>query len=200
MHASEKAYFSSFRQVVKAISSTLALQEVMDMMVKNVTRVMDLKACAIRLLDPQTRRLDLLASHGLSENYIQKGPVRADQSIADAMKGKTVCIRDARDDKRAQYQDEAIKEGIASIVSVPLSLKGHIIGVLRLYTSVPRDFSPEELGFAEALAEMGAVAIENARMYEKIQKKNARLHERIKNDYEHVIANTHALVSYRRSI
>ena len=49
MDASEKAYYSSFRQVVKAISSTLALQEVMDMMVENVTQVMDLKACAIRL-------------------------------------------------------------------------------------------------------------------------------------------------------
>jgi signal transduction protein with GAF and PtsI domain len=189
MQASEKLHFSLFRQVVKAISSTLDLQEVMDMMVRNVIEVMDLKACAIRLLDPKTRRLELLSAHGLSENYIEKGPVRADQSIADAMKGRTVCIRDATKDERTQYRQEAIKEGIASIISVPLTLKGRIIGVLRLYTSEPRDFSPDELEFAEALAEMGAIAIENARMYETIKK-----------DYEDVIGDIHSLVGYRRSI
>jgi len=189
VQASEKLYFSSFRQVVKAISATLDLQEVMDMMVQNMARVMDLKACAIRLLDSKTQHLKLLSSHGLSEKYIEKGPVRADQSIADAMQGKTVCVRDAREDERTQYQKDAINEGIASIVSVPLPLKGRIIGVLRLYTAEPRDFSPDELDFAEALAEMGAIAIENARMY-----------ERIKKDYESVIEDIQRFVGYRRSI
>jgi GAF domain-containing protein len=189
VQAPEKLYFSSFRQVVKAISATLDLQEVMDMMVQNMTQVMGLKACAIRLLDPKTQHLQLLSSHGLSEKYIEKGPVRADQSIADAMQGKTVCIRDAREDERAQYQKDAINEGIASIVSVPLPLKGRIIGVLRLYTAEPRDFSPDELDFAEALGEMGAIAIENARMYETIKK-----------DYESVIEDIQRFVGYRRSI
>jgi len=115
--------------------------------------------------------------------------VKADQSIADAMKGKTVCIRDARADERAQYQKDAINEGIASIVSVPLPLKGRIIGVLRLYTAEPRDFAPDELDFAEALAEIGAIAIENAKMY-----------ERIKKDYEAVIEDIQRFVGYRRSI
>lgn len=189
MQTSEKFYFTPFRQVVKAISSTLDLHEVMELMVKNVTSVMGLKACAIRLLDPQTKRLELLAARGLSEQYIEKGPVKADQSIAEAMKGKTVWIRDAREDQRAQYQKEAIAEGIASIVSVPLDLRGRIIGVLRLYTSEPREFSPEELDFAQALAEIGAIAIENARM-----------HESIKKDYEAVMDDVYRFAGYRRSI
>ena len=189
MKAHEKLYFSSFRQVVKAISSTLDLREVMDMMVKNTSQVMNLKGCAIRLLDPKKRHLELLSSHGLSEKYIEKGPVKADQSIADAMQGKTVCIRDAREDQRAQYQKDAINEGIASIVSVPLPLKGRIIGVLRLYTAEPRDFAPDELDFAEALAEIGAIAIENAKMY-----------ERIKKDYEAVIDDIQRFVGYRGSL
>jgi len=176
MHTSEKGYYASFRQVVRAIGSTLALQEVMDMLVKNVTEVMGLKACAIRLVDAKTRRLELLSAYGLSEQYIGKGPVQADKSIADAMKGKTVCVRDVRQDERIQYQQEAIKEGIAGIVSVPLILKSRVIGVLRFYTSKPRDFSPDELGFAEALAEMGALSIANARMYETL-----------KQDYEDVM-------------
>jgi len=189
MNASERAYFLSFREVVKAISSTLNLHEVMDMLVRNVTEAMGLRGCAIRLLDPKTRHLDLLSAYGLSENYIEKGPVRADQSIAEAMKGRTVCIRDATKDERTQYRQEAIAEGIASIVSVPLALKGRIIGVMRIYTSETRDFSPDELEFAESLAEIGAIAIENARLY-----------ERVKKDYEDVIGDIHALTDYRRSI
>jgi len=189
MKAEGKTYFDSFREVVKAISSTLDLQEVMNLLVSNMTQVMSLKACAIRLLDPKKRTLELLAANGLSDKYIKKGPVDADRSIADALRGTIVTIHDAREDPRAQYLKEAREEGIATIVSVPLSLKGRIIGVLRLYTSQPREFSDEELDFAQALAEMGAIAIENARMY-----------QRIKKDYESVMEDIYNFVGYRRSI
>ena len=189
MQTAEKSYFESFRKVVKAVGSTLELQEVLDVLVANVAEVMDLKACAIRLLDSKRRTLELLAAKGLSDSYIHKGPVDADRSIAEAMEGKIVTLPDAQQDARAQYQKEAAAEGIASIVSVPLAVKSRVIGVLRLYTATPREFSETELHFAEALAEMGAIAIENARMY-----------ERIKKDYESVMTDIHNFVGYRRSI
>lgn len=189
MTTSQTAYFDSFREVVKAISSTLDLKQVLDMLVSNVAEVMNLKACAIRLLDAKKRTLELLASHGLSEAYITKGSVDADRSIAEAMEGTIVVIDDASSDPRAQYQKEATAEGIASIVSVPLQVRGRIIGVLRLYSDVPRKFSEDELKFAEALGEMGAIAIENAKMY-----------ERIKKDYESVMTDIYNFVGYRRSI
>jgi signal transduction protein with GAF and PtsI domain len=170
MQSQEKLYFDSFREVVKAVNSTLDRQEVLDLLVNNVTQVMDLKASAIRLLDPRKRTLELVASHGLSEKYLKKGPVDADQSIADAMEGKTISVYNVIEDPRAQYPKQAQEEGIASIVSVPLRIKGLIIGVMRLYTPEPREFSREEINSAEALAEMGAIAIENARMYEKIKR------------------------------
>ena len=112
----------------------------------------------------------LVAAHGWSEKYLTKGAVAVDRSIAEAMEGKTVSVYDATKDRRAQYPKEAIEEGISSIVSVPFTIKGKGIGVLRLYTSEPRKFSAEEMGFLESLAEMGALAIENARMYEQIRK------------------------------
>ena len=112
----------------------------------------------------------------------------ADRSIAEAMQGKTVSVYDITQDPRAQYPEEARAEGIASMVSVPVAIKGRIIGVLRLYTSSPREFGEDELNFAEALAEMGAIAIENARMY-----------ERIKKDYESVMSDVYSFVGYRRS-
>jgi signal transduction protein with GAF and PtsI domain len=170
MKPKEDRYFDSFREVVKAVNSTLDLQEVLNLLVNNVTQVMDLKGSAIRLLDPRQRALELVASHGLSKKYLNKGPVDADKSIADAIKGKTISIYNVIEDPRAQYPKEAQEEGIASIISVPLRIKGGVIGVMRLYTPEPREFSEEEINSAEALAEIGAIAIENARMYEKIKR------------------------------
>ena len=189
MQTREKLYFDSFRDVVKAVHSSLDITEVLKMLVSNVAQVMDLKGCAVRLLDPKKRTLELVSSHGLSEKYIQKGPVHADRSIAEAMKGKTVSIYDVAKDSRTQYAKDAAEEGICSIVSVPLSVKGRVIGVLRLYTAEPRSFSDDEINFVEALGEMGAIAIENARMYESIRK-----------DYEHVMKDIYAFIGYRRSI
>jgi len=189
MKSHEKLFFDSFREVVKAIHSTLDIREVLQLLVIKVTQVMNLKGCAIRLLDPTRRTLELVASHGLSEKYLSKGAVDADRSIAEAMEGKMVSIYNAAQDSRAQYQKEALEEGIFSIASVPFSIKGRVIGVLRLYTSEPRTFSEEEINFLEALAEMGALAIENARMYERIRK-----------DYENVMTDILTFVGYRRSI
>jgi signal transduction protein with GAF and PtsI domain len=170
MKPQEKGYFDSFLEVVKAVNSTLDRQEVLDLLVSNVTQIMDLKASAIRLLDEKQRTLELVASHGLSEKYLNKGPVDADKSISDAVEGKTISVYKVTEDPRAQYPKEAEEEGIASIVSLPLRTKGRVIGVMRLYTPEPREFSEEEINSAEALAETGAIAIENARMYERIQK------------------------------
>jgi signal transduction protein with GAF and PtsI domain len=170
MEPQEKGYSDSFLEVVKAVNSTLDRQEVLDLLVSNVTQVMDLKASAIRLLDEKQRTLELVASHGLSEKYLNKGPVDADRSIADAMEGKTISVYQVTEDPRAQYPKEAEEEGIASIVSLPLRTRGRVIGVMRLYTPKPREFSEEAISSAEALAETGAIAIENARMYEKIKR------------------------------
>jgi signal transduction protein with GAF and PtsI domain len=188
VNASEN-YFDSFREVVKAVHSTLDIKEVLDMLVRKVTQVMGLKGCAIRLLDASRMRLELVSSHGLSDRYLLKGPVDADRSISDAMRGKIVNIYNAQEDPGIQYQKEAAEEGIFSIISVPLSVKGRVIGVMRLYTAQPRKLSDGETNFVEALAEIGAIAIENAKMYERIRK-----------DYAEVMNDISSFTGYRRSI
>lgn len=189
MNSHEKLFFDSFRDVVKTIHSTLDIKEVLRILVSKVAEVMNVKGCAVHLFDPNRSTLELVSSHGLSEKYIGKGSVYAYLSIAEAMEGKTVFIPDATKDARVQYKREAAEEGICSILSVPLSVKGRVVGVLRLYTSEPRTFSEEEIDFIEALAEMGAIAIENAWMYESIRK-----------DYEYVMSDIYSFIGYRRSI
>ena len=106
----------------------------------------------------------------LSDWYIRKGPVSADKSIALALEGKVVAIPFAPEDERVQYREQARREGIVSILSIPMLLRDEIIGVLRIYTQERRDFTIDDEFFAAAAANLGAIALENARLYEAVVK------------------------------
>ncbi|UCF86967.1 MAG: GAF domain-containing protein, partial [Nitrospiraceae bacterium] len=73
-------------------------------------------------------------------------------------------------DRKVQYQKEADAEGLKSRLALPVVARGKVLGVLRLLTGEPRDFSQQEIDFAVSLAEQCGIAIENATMYEKVKK------------------------------
>ncbi|MBL0715623.1 MAG: GAF domain-containing protein [Desulfosarcina sp.] len=95
------------------------------------------------------------------------------------MKGKTLVIRDATTDKRIQYQKEMKKEGIGSMIVAPIKSREEVIGVLRLYSGVKREFPKDIITLVQALAHQGALAIENASMYLNLQKDKEGLEKEI---------------------
>lgn len=165
---SKRIYMESYQNICKAISASLSLDEVLKLIVTNVVKVMSVKASLLRLLNKETNQLELAAYHGLSLSYVDKGPVEYDASIDDALAGKSVSIYDITADKRAKYRREAEREGIRSILSIPLRFKEEVIGVLRMYTAEPTEYSEEDLKFMTAIAEQAAIAIVNARVFEKM--------------------------------
>ncbi len=175
MDDTQLQYFRLFRDVSKAVNSSLNVAEVLKLITENTVSAPNVKACTIFLLDKDRKILEARASHGLSESYLQKGPVEADKSISGSLQGKTVLIYNVTNDPRIQYPEEAEKEGIASILSIPMTVKGEIIGVLRIYTSEPRKFSYDEIEFIYGLADMGGIAIDNARMYHHLKSNHERL-------------------------
>ncbi len=106
----------------------------------------------------------------LRDWYVRKGPISADKSISEALEGKAVAILDATKDDRIQYREQAKKEGIASILSVPMMLREENIGVIRVYTAEPFHFTMDDIYFVGAVANLGAIALENAKLYESVQK------------------------------
>ncbi|TET75009.1 MAG: GAF domain-containing protein [Candidatus Heimdallarchaeota archaeon] len=188
MENKELQYFRLFRDVCKVINSTLNLEEVLKLITENVVNVLNVKACTIFLLDTVENRLKVSASYGLTEAYLKKGPIDADKSIPEVLEGKPVLIIDAQNDPRIQYPKEKAEEGIASILSVPISVKAKVIGVLRIYTSQPRKFSDDESEFISGLAEMGGIAIDNARM-----------HDHLKADHERLINEVHRWFEFGRT-
>ena len=157
-------FFETFRNVMKQISSTTKFTEVLDIIPESVAKAIGVKGSALMLLDQETRVLESVSSYGLSDHYLGKGPVHADKSISEAMDGIPVCVDDVSDDPRIQYPAEAVKEGISSILSVPIPFKGKVIGLLRIYTSIPTEFSYEDVEFAEGLAELAGIVIEYNRL------------------------------------
>jgi signal transduction protein with GAF and PtsI domain len=174
-------------EVSKAVNSTLDVKQVLQLLVKTAVNALNIKASAVRLLDETRQKMELVASYGLSDRYINKGPLGADKSIAEAMMGKAVSIYDVGSDGRATYPKQAQEEGIKSILSVPINLKGTVIGVMRIYTSQPRDFSDDEITFISSLAEQAALAMENARMYQKL-----------KGEYEELMGDIYRFTGFTR--
>jgi GAF domain-containing protein len=183
----ELNFLKGLLEISKAVNSTLEVKKVLHLLVKTAVTALDIKAAAVRLLDETRQKLELVASYGLSDRYLNKGPVLSDKSIAEAMMGKAVSIYDVASDTRATYPKEAMEEGIRSILSVPITLKGKVIGVMRIYTGKLQEFSDEEITFISSLAEQAALAMENARMYQKL-----------KGEYEELMGDIYRFTDFTR--
>jgi GAF domain-containing protein len=162
-----KTYLQLFMDVTKAITSNLNLNEVFSLIARKIPEVIGVDATTIRLLDTTGKKLVLHAASGLSDTYLNRGPVDTENSVMDALKGTPIAITDAPNDPRINYPDEARQEGIKSILVVPIPIKGEINGILRLLTKTTRVFEQQEIDFVAAVAEQCGIAIENARIYEE---------------------------------
>ena len=154
-----------FTNIAEGLNESLDIKVIMERLSKDMARAMGVKAVSVRLIDKEKQVLELVASHGLSKKYLNKGPVRIEKSVTEALKGKTVVITDATTNKEVQYKDEKKKEGITSMLTVPIKAKDEVIGVMRYYSEEERDFTEGEVMLAESVASLGGLAIQNASMY-----------------------------------
>ena len=166
---------SAYRDATKAISSSLNLNEVLELIVKSVVNLLKVKGCGVNLLDSARKKLETRVAFGLSEDYLAKGPLDADKSVTESIEGKTVFIKDIASDSRVQYPEEAKKEGIVSILSIPLKVEEKVIGVLRVYTGETRQFTNKEMDMVNKLAEQAGIAVVNAKLYKDIKDDYERL-------------------------
>ena len=155
--------YETMVKVTKAISHSREPEEVVLMTVESIKTALGAKGCSLFLINRKTDELGLAAAYGLSDEYINKGPVSALRSIAQSLEEGPVAIYDVMDDPRIQYPKEAQKEGIASLLSVPIVVGGNLIGAMRVYTSEPWEFTLEDVNFVQALAQIAGMAINMAK-------------------------------------
>jgi len=141
-----------FKVIGDALNLRLDTEVLLEMAAKAIVEQFDLKACHFRVLSRDQQRLEHVACHGLSRAFLEKGPVDAERSVAEALNGRTVAVLDCVSDPRVQYPEAFSSEGIVSMLTVPLETRGQVIGVMRLMTSEEREFSNDEIEFYKVAA------------------------------------------------
>ena len=155
--------YETLLKVTRAISHSRDPEEVALITVESIKSALSAKGCALFLINRKTNELEVASSFGLSDEYINKGPVSAMKSIAQSLEEGPVAIYDVMDDPRIQYPEEAKKEGIASILSAPIVVGGRLIGAMRVYTAEHWEFTLEDVNFVQAIAQIAGMAVNMAR-------------------------------------
>ncbi|MEP0775059.1 MAG: GAF domain-containing protein [Acidobacteriota bacterium] len=158
-----------FEDIGSAFNSPIETEQLLTLIARTVAERFRVGGCVIRLLSRDRRQLERVASAGLSQQFLQKGPVDAERSVVEALAGEVVYISDCRTDPRIQYPEAHVEEGIVSALTVPLSTRGQVIGVIRLYSRAPRDFSPLELEVLRVVASFCASAAVRAMFNQILQ-------------------------------
>ncbi|MCL5104511.1 MAG: GAF domain-containing protein [Armatimonadetes bacterium] len=176
---------STLSEISRTITSDMYLEEILQLIVAMTAESMNFKICSVMLLDENREELVIKATQSRSRAYTKKPNVKLSESVAGRaiIESKPITIRDVRKTPGYQYPDIAKKEGLCSLIALPLSVKKEIIGVLNCYTAHPHEFTDEEISLLTALANQAAISIQNA----KLMVRTAVLHEmhhRVKNSLQ----------------
>jgi len=163
----------------RLLSSTLEPDAVLDNIVRTMAEVMNVKACSLRLLNPDGDELVLKATYGLSPSYLEKGPVLVAENPNDqaALRGEMVTIPDMRDDQYVRYGEAARQEGLVSSLSMGLIAKGEARGTLHIYTAEPHTFTEEEIRLFRSVANQAALTVHNAQLVDEVARSRQQQRE-----------------------
>jgi transcriptional regulator with GAF, ATPase, and Fis domain len=171
MECKEKDYFVALYDVARVINASLDPCRVVEEIARSATKAMDVKACSVRLIDSRRNNLLFGAVCGLSKGCICEGPVPVQESGLDreVLKGKIIHLKDVQTD--TDFEGRAKAEGVQSVLAVPLMAGRKTIGVLKFYAAAAPQFGKQEMKFVEAVANLSAIALENAKLHEALQTK-----------------------------
>jgi len=160
----------SLVSVGQTITSTLNLDDALTVITREACLLMEAKMCCLLMLDSTNEWLDLRASYGAGKLYLSKPRLGVAESFLGIVvrRRKPMQLENVQNSTRYQNVEIAQREGLVSLLSVPLVFGEQAIGALSVYTGQLHSFSNEEIRVLTALAELSALAIEKARLYERI--------------------------------
>ncbi|MFA5099880.1 MAG: GAF domain-containing protein [Candidatus Omnitrophota bacterium] len=153
-------------KVANLIASGMYVDELLRLIVQVTAEVMNSKISSLMILDEEKKELVIRATQSVSDAYNKKANLKLGQGIVGrvASENKPIVVLDLQKDDRYINQDIARIEGLVSLASVPLAVRGRVIGVLNCYTSKKHEFTKTELNILSALANQAAFAIESAEL------------------------------------
>ena len=152
----------AFKAISRAISTYEDLNILIEHFVEGITRAFKVKGAGILLYDEADGQLFHVSSYGISENYLNKGPVFLNHQDDALAKGEPVFVQDIRNDVRIQYPEAAAAEKIHSMLSFPIKCRDATLGMLRIYHSESIDLHADDIDSISTLAlHLGLVIQEN---------------------------------------
>jgi signal transduction protein with GAF and PtsI domain len=156
-------------KVSRTITSNLYLEDILKLIVTVTAEIINSKICSLMLIDEKTGELTLKATQSMSDIYNKKPNLKVGEGIAGkvAKENKPIAVYDLYAEPEYKYKLIAKKEGLRSILAVPLAVKGKVIGVLNNYTSQPHKFTKDEINILTTVANQAAIVIENSELMVK---------------------------------
>jgi signal transduction protein with GAF and PtsI domain len=164
-----KKQIQALSEISKAISSDQYLDDILKLIVTVTANVMDSKICSLWLLDEREKVLRIRATQAISEAYLQERSLALGEGVVGyvAQYNKPLAILDVLKEPRYKEKELARKEGLVSMLSVPLAVKDRVIGVINCYTSYPHEFTETEQAVLTTVASQAAICIENTELMVK---------------------------------
>lgn len=156
-------------KISKAIVSDLYLEDILRLIVTVTAELMGSSICSLLLVDEAKNELVIRATQSMSEAYNNKLPLKIGEGIAGkaVKENKPISVKDVTKEKEYKHKDIAKKEGLKSLLCVPLVVKGKVIGAINCYTSKTHTFTETEINILSSIANQAAVAIENTELIVK---------------------------------
>lgn len=154
---------TSLYNMVKGMELCTELKELMDLATQNASKIMGVKGCSIKLMDDTGKTLRFASTYGLSENYTAKGTIDIKKSPINRkiIDGSLYAIGKIEKKDYFQYPEDVQKEGIESMMCLPLRVEKVVFGVFCVYSRESYHFSDSDIEFFSLMAELTALSIGN---------------------------------------
>ena len=169
---------SVLRDINLAITSTLDVQTVLDVLLDRLTLLFPYPiASTVRLILPATGKLAHIVSRGLNHQEWQAhAPASPAPRTEALLRSKLpVMARNIQTDPDSRSPEFYVRNGLISYLGVPLVIQGGVLGILGLYTREEHEFTKDEIDSVSSLAVQAAIAIHNSQLYEKLKSQTGEL-------------------------
>ncbi len=158
-------------EISAALAAAWELEETLNVITRITSQVMHVDSCSIYLQDESGTRLVLKATTGLAREALGRAALNAGEGLTGwaVTHGQPVAVSDALNDPRFKLLPETREETLRSLMAVPLTVLGRVIGAMNVQTAEMHDFADDEIELLSLIANLAAGALEKAALYDRMR-------------------------------
>jgi signal transduction protein with GAF and PtsI domain len=161
-----KNIVEALTRISEAITSDLYLEDILKLIVSVTAEVMGSKICSLWILDEKKKILGLRATQAIDEEYVKERTLKLGEGVVGfvAQRRQPMIVPDVLKDPKYKEKPLAKKLGLHSMLSVPMEVKGKVIGVVNSYNAENHKFTRNEINVLKSIANQAAIVMENFRL------------------------------------